>query len=138
MVRLRCGWLCLGEVGAVHDHGQAGVGGGRLSDQAPQVGDSREEDSLVGCDGNVAASATRHLHHIFSSHLQMDEFRFNITCITFWKMYSYLADHHLNPGPGPVVEQDEQVAGHAGENPHLQLVEQPHNEADQARQQVPL
>ena len=65
MVRLRCGWLCLGEVGAVHDHGQAGVGGGRLSDQAPQVGDSREEDSLVGCDGNVAASATRHLHHIF-------------------------------------------------------------------------
>ena len=64
MVRLRCGWSCLGEVGAVHDHGQAGVGGGRLGDQAAQVGDSREEDGLVGCDGNVAAAATRHLHNI--------------------------------------------------------------------------
>ena len=53
-------------------------------------------------------------------------------------LFHHLLDVHPDPGPGAVVEDDDEVGAHAGEYPHLQLVEEPDKEAHKAGKQVNL
>ena len=51
-------------------------------------------------------------------------------------LFHHLLDVDSDAGPGAVVEDDDEVGAHAGEYPHLQLVEEPDKEANKAGKQV--